>query len=167
MRICIKCKVSGDEASFYTNNGLCKCCIDSIREKRMEKIRNGAEQAQRDLDSVLAVVMNLHEIFPSFVYLLEADRAYKIGFSSNVGKRIRAINIGRSIPCRLVAVAPGGRQQENALHKKFATSKISREWFKHSPRILKVFSQLDDAVVFLPGWLAKNPLATGTFPALS
>lgn len=91
-----------------------------------------------------------------FVYLLEQNGSYKIGYSSSVSKRVRSFNTAHSKPVRIIAVAPGGRNVELALHEQFQHYKIAREWFSKRIEVRVAFGQLPGAMVFLPGHITTE-----------
>lgn len=167
MKTCIKCKLSGDDASFYPNNKVCKPCVGKIQVGRDAGQRDHADRVEREQYAILDIVKGLQKDIPSFVYLVEVESGYKIGFSTDVNKRIRSLNTGHKIPCRLIAVAPGGRQLEKSIHERFASSRISREWFSHRLVILQAFTALPGVYVFLPGYMtaeSKSPLDVSSSP---
>jgi len=82
---------------------------------------------------------------------------YKIGYSTNVERRIRAFNTASPIPCKILAVAPGGKELESQLHKQFQDNVVSGEWFIFLKKedILNAFKQLEKAMIFLPGYISE------------
>ena len=157
MRKCLKCLLDGDEASFYPDpkQTWCKLCVQSQVLSRTSKDRSRSEKIGREQRSVLAVIEGFQKN-QQFVYLLEASGRYKIGFSSNINKRVAAFNTANSVPCKIIAVAPGGRQLEKELHQRFNLLRINREWFKKSSVILGEFAKLTDSKVFLFGYLSSG-----------
>lgn len=151
MQKCISCRLFGDESSFFPDNKLCKICINKIRKTRTQKVRNQAIEREREQLSIRVLIKQFQENHESYVYLLQADSRYKIGFSKNIDTRVRAFNTANSIPVQIIAVAPGGSRLEKILHKKFEYQRINREWFAFSPKILKEFKQLPGVMVFLKG----------------
>jgi hypothetical protein len=73
----------------------------------------------------------------SFVYFMERDGYVKIGMSKNVQQRLDQVSRGSAMmpgmtvgPVRLLAKIPGGREQEYALHRRFAALHVHGEWFR-------------------------------------
>jgi hypothetical protein len=65
------------------------------------------------------------------VYFARFDRRIKIGFSTNVPRRLTEIPTDE-----LLAAAAGTRADELRLHDRFAAARINREWFKPVPELL-------------------------------
>jgi len=64
------------------------------------------------------------------IYVVEAQTgAIKIGVSINPDKRVAAINAHSPCPCRLVAIWPGGHEDERQLHQRFGAYRSHCEWF--------------------------------------
>lgn len=69
------------------------------------------------------------------VYFVGCGDAIKIGTTANLPRRLRALATGTHEQVVLLAMAPGGTVLEGEYHKRFAASRIRREWFKRSPEI--------------------------------
>lgn len=66
-----------------------------------------------------------------FVYVVEAQSGFvKIGTSSSPRSRATIIHQSSPVPCRLIAIFPGWRKEELALHKQFAAQRAHCEWFR-------------------------------------
>lgn len=63
-----------------------------------------------------------------FVAAPEASRI-KIGFSNNPDKRIASLMTSSAYKLETIAVIEGSREQEQALHQRFAHLRVHREWF--------------------------------------
>lgn len=80
------------------------------------------------------------------VYFCRREGLIKIGRSSEVAKRIRAIGKGGNMPAgmtvgpvELLATTPGGGWLEHHLHERFAASRIpGTEWFHPTPELLSL-----------------------------
>jgi hypothetical protein len=68
------------------------------------------------------------------VYLLECQGYYKIGITSNVSKRVQALQVGNPLPINIVIFCAVGeaRKVEKQLHKAYSNKNVSGEWFKLS-----------------------------------
>jgi hypothetical protein len=60
----------------------------------------------------------------------------KIGTSSNIPKRIKMILTHQPHDVRLLASWPGSVRDEKAVHAMFASSHLTREWFKPTSDLL-------------------------------
>jgi hypothetical protein len=66
---------------------------------------------------------------PPYVYAGWRNGLVKIGTSTDPKRRARELDIA------LLAVGPGGRDAERALHSRFAVERLQYEWFVPSARI--------------------------------
>jgi hypothetical protein len=85
------------------------------------------------------VVMEIEKPAPDIghVYFFRAGERVKIGFSSNLPSRVKALQTGspeRGFVCRLVA---GGRKVERRFHARFAAYRLQGEWFEVRGRLAK------------------------------
>jgi hypothetical protein len=77
----------------------------------------------------------------SVVYLVEIDRRIKIGFTTNLTKRMKAF--ATTCPnIRVLATIPGDRALERRLHKLFAAAKIQGEVFHADGEVLTFIERL-------------------------
>lgn len=68
------------------------------------------------------------------VYFLLSDNLVKIGWTGDLDQRMKQYSPG----ARILAVKPGTKQDETALHKKFADLRTNRrEWFTYHPRVME------------------------------
>jgi hypothetical protein len=67
----------------------------------------------------------------SFVYLVRCavTRAIKIGIARVPKERLTTLQTGCPTPLALVGSIPGGRPEEQELHRLFARKRIQGEWF--------------------------------------
>lgn len=71
---------------------------------------------------------------PGFVYYLQVGERVKVGFSTDVRRRMRQYPPG----CRLLAIEPGDYELEKARHRQFAGSRTEgREWFRPTTDLLE------------------------------
>lgn len=68
------------------------------------------------------------------VYLLLSDNLVKIGWTSDLDRRLKEYSPG----ARILAVMPGTKKDEGRLHRKFGDLKTNRrEWFTYHPRVME------------------------------
>jgi hypothetical protein len=76
------------------------------------------------------------------VYLVVAldSGLVKIGVAGNVARRLRELRreVGAA---RLVALFPGTRADERALHRRFSELRVHGEWFRDDPAIRQAFAE--------------------------
>jgi len=67
---------------------------------------------------------------PGFVYFMRMNDVVKIGFSSDVGKRLNSIQTACPGPADVIKVIPGSDQTERYFHAHFANYRQQGEWFR-------------------------------------
>ena len=163
LKYCRRCGELLREGSFYTDGShsaeICKPCIHRPRRRRV-RAQRAIKTRERRAEIAVRLAVKQIQSGQSFVYLVEGVQRYKIGTSLTVDKRMRQLETASSQPLRLIAVAPGGRQLEQVLHRRFWTFRVHREWFTNTNHILKGFSELPGSMVFLPGYLTESPPPT-------
>lgn len=65
-----------------------------------------------------------------FVYFAEAEGSIKIGWSSDVARRLEELQTGNPRKIRLLGAFPGTMHDEAALHRKFGHLRLEGEWFR-------------------------------------
>ena len=76
---------------------------------------------------------------PGHVYFIQSDDAdalIKIGFSRHPRGRMRTLQAQGGRPLVLLHYERGTKQDESALHRRFASARIRGEWFTPTPNIL-------------------------------
>ncbi len=66
----------------------------------------------------------------------------KIGFSVNVGMRLRELQSANPLPLTVLAVLKGGCELESSLHQRFAEHRLQGEWFRLTPEIADYVSTI-------------------------
>jgi hypothetical protein len=77
------------------------------------------------------------------VYFARAASRIKIGWSRNVGTRLAQLQTANPDPIVLLATTPGGRALERQLHERFASDRVSGEWFDATDELLNHIAELD------------------------
>lgn len=72
------------------------------------------------------------------IYLIEQDNYYKIGYTSNLERRLKEYST-HNINFKLIDTIEGDKSFEDLLHKKFKHLKYNNEWFHKNDEILKYF----------------------------
>jgi len=104
------------------------------------------------------IVQQLQKDNNPYIYLIEHDSRYKVGYSNNIRRRVKTFNTSHATPCKIIAVVPGDRTLEQEVHKKLVLYHVRGEWFTNSKKVLDLITYLPDSVVFLPGHLSKGVL---------
>lgn len=81
-----------------------------------------------------------------YVYFVAGGGMIKIGFSSDPDKRLRDLRTSSPIPLKLLTTTPGGRDEETALHRRFAEHRRQGEWFTECEEILDYIQGLNSDV---------------------
>jgi hypothetical protein len=71
------------------------------------------------------------------VYFAQAEDRIKIGWSKQVSARLAGLQTGCPSSIKLLGTIPGGRSVERQLHERFASLRLSGEWFKAEPELLE------------------------------
>lgn len=66
----------------------------------------------------------------SIVYAIQAGDRIKIGFTTDLPRRMHEMQTGSSVQLVCIGHCPGGQPLERALHKQFAGSRLHGEWFR-------------------------------------
>lgn len=72
------------------------------------------------------------------IYLIEQDNFYKIGYTSNLERRLKEYST-HNINFKLIDIIEGDKSFEDLLHKKFKHLKYNNEWFHKNDEILEYF----------------------------
>jgi hypothetical protein len=74
----------------------------------------------------------------NYIYVIQKGIFVKVGYSSNVIKRIKEFQIGSPFPINLIAIIPVSTKtkSEKSLHRKFKKWRFYGEWFLINPHLL-------------------------------
>lgn len=81
---------------------------------------------------------------PAFVYFIQRGEGgpIKIGAASNPAARLSTLQTGSPEPLRLLAATPGSLDDEAALHERFASARLSGEWFEPTADLIALIEQV-------------------------
>lgn len=74
----------------------------------------------------------------SVVYFASANGLVKIGYTTDLTKRLSAIGTGAGVQPQVLRIVEGGRPTERWLHKRFAKQRVYGEWFQFHPDMIAV-----------------------------
>lgn len=78
------------------------------------------------------------------VYFVQDTRsgAVKVGFSTNVAKRVSGLRTSCPFPLRFLGSIPGGKERERELHAMFSCyfNRLCGEWYEHSDEMMASIS---------------------------
>ena len=158
MKVCTRCGTPRSEKSFYFDGShpedICKPCIH--RPGRSGSVMPMTTREKREQAAILSVVKQTQN-GRSFVYLMKAGRRIKIGFSTQVDKRLQQLSTASSRPIRLIAVVPGGQQLEKELHSRFRHLWTHVEWFEDKRHeIVRYVATLPGTMIFQLGYVSQE-----------
>lgn len=73
---------------------------------------------------------------PGYVYFITDGEAVKIGYSRSPRDRLNALQTAHHKGLWIIGHAPGGMWDEDRLHKRFAETRLSGEWFESTPELM-------------------------------
>lgn len=79
-----------------------------------------------------------------YFVLAQSSNAIKIGTTTDIKQRLKAIQCCQSEPLKLLKFIEGGSQLEAALHQKFRMLHLSGEWFKADKSLLNYIKKLNN-----------------------
>ncbi len=82
---------------------------------------------------------------PVVLFLATDDDLVKIGHTTNLGARVRSLRTAHPKELHVLYVAPGSRDDEQALHRRFADFRVGREWFNLADPIRDYIAQMNAA----------------------
>lgn len=159
MRVCQNCASIRNDGSFYSDDlhpaDVCKPCIH--RPRRASVVSSVKDRQKRNRTAILHVVRQFQSQKEPFIYLVQAHRDLKIGFSQDILKRLQTLETGARCPVNLLAIVSGGRSLEKELHQRFEHLRTHREWFRDKDQqIFNWFSKMPGAMVFLEGFAKQD-----------
>lgn len=78
-----------------------------------------------------------------FIYFVGGRRGpIKIGYSTDVRKRLAKLRVGSSQRLSLMAKAPGTMEEERRMHRQFSHLRIRGEWFRRDPEIIAEIARI-------------------------
>jgi hypothetical protein len=87
------------------------------------------------------------EVLPKeWVYFIYSGGLMKIGYTTDIHRRLIEIKATSGHPVELIAIVPGGQKFETTLHRMFKSRKTRGEWFRPSPEIRRFLACLDASV---------------------
>lgn len=135
-----RCEWGGCKSYAAPRGGLTKFCIAHLtiitfhgwrdEEIRSKVIGMGGLNPYQDAPPVTRDPLPVE----GHIYFLLSDNAVKIGWTSDLERRMKAYSPGTKI----LAVMPGTRKDETRMHRKFAHLRTNRrEWFAYAPQVME------------------------------
>ncbi len=80
------------------------------------------------------------------VYLVgcKENQSMKIGTTSEISKRLIALQVSSPFQLEVLATVKGGQELERLLHQEFQSCRLRSEWFSWSEEILAKFQQINE-----------------------
>lgn len=79
-----------------------------------------------------------------FVYFIESDDAIKIGYSTDMYKRLADLRTGSNGHLSLIDYALAARPIERELHRILASERLTGEWFKATDKTMDLVYLISD-----------------------
>jgi hypothetical protein len=76
------------------------------------------------------------------VYFIRGDDAIKIGYTTNLAARQRALETASAVPLELLASIQGDRSEETRQHRQWWHLHIRGEWFRADEELLRYAREL-------------------------
>lgn len=67
------------------------------------------------------------------VYFIQAGTAIKIGYSTDISRRIDSIQTSLPVDLKLLMTLPGGAEREARMHQIFKPHRLRGEWYRAEP----------------------------------
>jgi hypothetical protein len=82
-----------------------------------------------------------------FIKPIGMDGPIKIGFSQNPKHRLEQLMVWSPFPLEIAAAMPGTWHDEQELHKRFASTRLHKEWFSASPELLEYIATVPTGMI--------------------
>ena len=82
----------------------------------------------------------------TYIYAITNGTDIKIGYSSNVKRRLKQLNTGSSINLYVLCTFKGGRELESEIHSMFKKIRYNGEWFKADKELLEYLNSMSEDV---------------------
>jgi hypothetical protein len=79
---------------------------------------------------------------PCVYFIGTPEGPVKIGFTTNVNKRLPTIQVSSPVRLKVLAILPGSRVNEGGLHVRFARQRLHGEWFSMTDEMLALIGDL-------------------------
>lgn len=125
----------------------------SDKATAIEGLRIEAAIARNMLGLPVAPIRRGRATGPSVVYFMSAigSDVVKIGHSTSLRSRFDSLKNAGGVQIRLLAIMPGGPEQERVLHKRYAAARTHGEWFRLTPALQSAITKAR-ALSPLPSW---------------
>lgn len=106
----------------------------------------------------------------SFVYFIQcvSGGPIKIGYAVDPVRRVSHLQSGTFEELKILASIPGSRQQEAALHRKFAAARVRSEWFSPTASLLSLIAEVKTSgKLEIDSLVVPRPVNQTTSPLLA
>lgn len=104
----------------------------------------GEVVAKREQPPKAALIENAKE---AWIYFIQsADGPVKIGFTSDIKKRMSNLRTSHPGDLKLIAQFPGTRHLERVIHAELWQHRLNGEWFADVPAVTKVIDTLKEVL---------------------
>jgi hypothetical protein len=117
---------------------------DEPSEADLERIRRECQRLQGEMldwRKNPATKGTNHWRQAGLIYFMRAGRRVKIGFTTNLKRRLSVVQIGCPEPIELLGTMAGTRAIEKGIHRQFITHHQQGEWFTLASEIVDFITQ--------------------------
>lgn len=115
MKYCKGCQANLEDNQFNGNYRYCRACYDKYRATKRNVCVNKKDTC---------------------VYFIKSGDLIKIGYTGDIEERKRNLQVNNPTIVEVLKTIPGGYQEEQLLHKKFAHLNKTGEWFYATQELL-------------------------------
>jgi len=114
--------------------------VVQMAEQTAEQLIDTARQAYSELERPTVPRKAKIQNAVAGVYFLRAQGTglVKIGYSQDIRKRMATASVWCPHQLELIAVIPGGRKRESAIHSHLISSRVIGEWFRETPELIEI-----------------------------
>ena len=77
------------------------------------------------------------------IYFVRTRKAIKIGYATDLKKRLTQLQVGNSNPLKVMLTVPGSKEDEALLHHLLREHRIRGEWFKPDVFVMVVIGMIE------------------------
>jgi hypothetical protein len=80
---------------------------------------------------------------PGMIYFVRTRKAIKIGYATDLRKRLTQLQVGNSNPLKVMLTVPGTKGDEAQLHHLFREHRIRGEWFRPDTFVIVTIGMIE------------------------
>lgn len=148
------CNIKWDAGAYCSKIALSEAGIlNAIKRSNLLPTPIAWEQGEKFSDLPFASVRGAkdeirdgswHPAESDLIYFIESTGSgrIKVGWAGNIISRLETLYAVSPFPLRILALTPGTRKDEAALHRRFAHLRVHREWFQDCDELREYIASL-------------------------